>query len=271
MTRTAKTHKKTPKNKTLKKTSTDYVVAIPSYNRSNVLAEKTLKTLKDGSVPPSKIHIFVANKQEYDKYAAAIPKNLYGKMIIGELGISNQRKFIRHYFKAGQKIVSCDDDVQGLFERVSDKKLRQIRNLDRFFKDAFKRIQKEGIFIWGVYPVCNPFFMKTDTTSSLKFIIGGLYGFINRPNDKDLELSGQAEQKEDIEQSILYYIKDGKILRFNRVAFKTKFHAPGGLGETKGRIEANRNAAKYLEKTYPQYVTLWTRPNGMTEVRLKAK
>ena len=69
----------------------------------------------------------------------------------------------------------------------------------------------------------------------------------------------------------MYYIKDGKILRFNRVGFKTKFHAPGGLGETKGRIEANRTSAKYLEKTYPQYVTLWTRPNGMTEVRLKDK
>ena len=45
--------------------------------------------------------------------------------------------------------------------------------------------------------------MKPNITTKLKFLIGGFYGFINRPNDPDLKLSGKADQKEDIEQSIL--------------------------------------------------------------------
>lgn len=259
---------KTKKNR--KSSSVSYVVAIPSYNRSDVLAKKTLKTLHDGGVTATKIHIFVANKEEYEKYHAAIPKNLYGKIVIGELGISNQRRFITRYFPEGQKLVSLDDDVEGLYRRISEKKLQQIRNVDSFFKEAFQKIIEEKLYIWGVYPVNNIFFLKPNVTTSLKFIIGGLYGYIVR-HDKDLQMSGHADQKEDIEQSILYYIKDGGVLRYNNISFKTKFHAPGGLGQTKDRIEANKKAAEYLEKTYPQYATMWKRPNGMYEVRLKDK
>ena len=99
----------------------------------------------------------MANQDEYNKYSESIPKELYGKMIIGELGISNQRRFIVKFFKEGQQIVSLDDDVEGVYKRISEKKLQQIRNLDKFFKDSFERIQQENLYIWGVYPVCNPF------------------------------------------------------------------------------------------------------------------
>jgi hypothetical protein len=129
-------------------------------------------------------------------------------------------------------------------------------------------MENEGLYIWGVYPVNNPFFMKPNITTKLKFLIGGFYGFINRPKDKDIKISGNADQKEDIEQSILYYMKDGGVLRFNNISFKTKFQAEGGLGKTKTRIVANEKAAKYLEKTYPQYAKMWKRPNGMAEIRL---
>jgi len=193
-------------------------------------------------------------------------------MVIGKLGISNQRRFIVEYFKEGQKVVSLDDDVEKILKKVkeSDTKLQQIRNVDAFFKEAFDRAQKEGCFIWGVYPTANPFFMRGGVTTKLKFIIGGLYGFIVR-HDKDLIVSNESAQKEDVHLSILMYIKDGKVLRYNNIGFKTKFHAEGGLGVTKDRIKQNKRAAMYLQKTYPQFVSVWTRPNGMYEVRLRDK
>ena len=52
------------------------------------------------------------------------------------------------------------------------------------------------------------------------------------------------------------------------VTIKAKKHAPGGLGVTEGRLEANRVAADYLEKNYPGYVSVFHRANGMTEVRM---
>jgi len=66
----------------------------------------------------------------------------------------------------------------------------------------------------------------------------------------------------------LYYLKDGGVVRYNNITIKTKFHAEGGLGKTEGRFEANKEAAAYLEKTYPDLVSIFKRKNGMSEVRL---
>ena len=64
----------------------DYVVCIPSYKRSLVCKEKTLATLKRNKIPSRKVYVFVANKDEYDIYKEAIPKNLYNKLVVGIVG-----------------------------------------------------------------------------------------------------------------------------------------------------------------------------------------
>jgi len=245
-----------------------YIVAIPSYKRQDVLSEKSLKTLIDGGVSPSKIHIFVANKEEHDNYEKAIPKNLYGKIVTGVIGITNQRKFILKHFPEGTEIISIDDDVEGLFKSKGPTKLVQIKDVDGFFKEAFEKLRKDGLFIWGIYPVRNPFFMKDKVTTDLKFIIGTMYGFINR-HDPKLQPSSSIKEKEDYETSILYYLKDGGVVRYNNVTIKTKFHAEGGLGKTEGRFQANKEAAAYLAKTYPDLVSVFHRGNGMAEIRLR--
>jgi hypothetical protein len=126
-------------------------------------------------------------------------------------------------------------------------------------------MKKEKIYIWGIYPVRNPFFMYKETTTDLRFIIGVTFGFIVR-HDKDLKMSIKAETKEDYEQTILYFLKDGGVIRFNNVTVKTKFNAPGGLGTD--RFERNKNAAEYLVKKYPDIVTRNDRKNGTPEVKL---
>lgn len=252
--------------KNRKADNNDYIVAIPSYNRSDIITNKTLKTLAEGGVPANRIIIFVANKLEYQKYLGAVSNELYGKIVIGKKGITNQRRFIVNYFPEGQMIVSVDDDVEGLFIKKSDKILQKIVDVHDFFKDAFEHLKKENLYIWGVYPVLNPFFMKDSITTDFKFIIGSIYGFINR-HTKTIKPSRESDQKEDVEQSIKYFIKDGGVLRYNNISFKAKKHAPGGLGVTSDRLEANKSAAEYLQKTYPEFVTIFTRGNGMTEVK----
>jgi hypothetical protein len=244
----------------------NYVVAVPSYNRPDVVGKKTLQTLKDGGVPKSVIHIFVANKAEEKLYEASVPKDLYGKIVVGKIGISNQRKFIAKYFPIGQYVVSVDDDVEKL-EALRGEKLVQIKDVNGFFLEAYKTLIKEKLFIWGIYPVHNPFFMKKGYSTDLKFIIGTMYGFINRR----ITPSGKIKEKEDYELSILYYLKDGGVLRYNDVTIKTKFHAEGGLGKTDQRFEANKEAAEYLSKKYPDLISIFHRGTGMTEVRLSRK
>lgn len=242
--------------------SSNYVVAIPSYNRHNEIIDKTLTTLFDGGVKKSKIFIFVANKTQEELYSSVIPKELYNKIIVGKLGIANQRVFISNYFPDNKYIVSLDDDVEEL-QILKGERLVKLRDLDGFFKDAYKILKKEHLYIWGVYPVRNAYFMYNTVTTDLRFIIGVMFGYINR---KLKELVPKAEGKEDIEQSILYYKMDGGVVRFNNVVPKTKFNAPGGLGTD--RQEMNRIAANYLKQKYPDIVTIFHRKNGMTEVKL---
>jgi hypothetical protein len=242
----------------------NYVVAIPTYNRQDVLANKSLKTLIEGGVNKNKIFLFVANKEQYKLYETVIPKNMYHKIIIGKIGIANQRKFISKYFPEGQYIISMDDDVEDVL-MLKGEKLVKLKNLDGLFKEAYQLLKKEHLFIWGVYPVRNPFFMYNTVTTDLRFIIGVLFGYINRHNKK-LEPSIKSETKEDYEQTILYYKMDGGVMRFNNITPKTKFNAPGGLGTD--RYERNKNAAIYLKEKYPDIVTRFERKNGMPEIKL---
>ena len=76
----------------------DYIVAIPSYNRSKSIIDNTLHTLLSKKVPAKKIYIFVANSDEYNEYKKVIPKEMYHKIVIGIIGLRNQRNFITDYF-----------------------------------------------------------------------------------------------------------------------------------------------------------------------------
>jgi len=136
-----------------------YVVAIPSYDRARSLVKKSLTTLKNGKVERSKIYIFVANKSEEQIYRDVIPHNLYNKIVVGKLGIANQRIFIKNYFSEGQEVVSIDDDVEHIF-RLNGEKISKISNIDSFFKNAFERLHKEKLFLWGIYPFGNTFYMQ---------------------------------------------------------------------------------------------------------------
>ena len=243
----------------------NYIVAIPTYNRQDVLERKTLQTLMDGGVSKNRIYIFVANKEEYKLYEEAIPKNMYKEIIIGKKGIANQRNFIANYFDEGQYIVSMDDDVEE-FQMLKGEKLVKLKNVHEFFVNAYKLLKKNKLFIWGIYPVQNPFFMYNEITTDLRFIIGVTHGFIVRHNRK-LRPSTNTETKEDYEQTILYYKMDGGVLRFNNITTKTKFNAPGGLGTD--RYDRNKQAAEYLFKTYPDIITVFQRKNGTYEVKLK--
>ena len=242
----------------------NYVVAIPTYNRVNEVVKKSLNTLKLGGVSSQQIYLFVANKQQYALYKELVPKELYKEIVIGKKGITNQRIFISSYFKEGQYVVSMDDDVEQ-YETVKGDKLVKIKNVNKMFLDAYKLMKSKNLFIWGIYPVRNAFFMKNKVTFDLRFIIGVTFGFITR-HDKTLKMSINAESKEDYEQTILYYLKDGGVIRYNNITAKTKFNAPGGLGQD--RFERNKKAAEYLTNKYPDIVSRNDRDDGTPEVKL---
>jgi hypothetical protein len=242
-----------------------YTIAIPSYNRCDQLNNKTLKCLYEQGITKEYIDVFVV-EDEYEKYLEHLDKNYYNKLIVGKLGLVQQREFIQSYYPEGSYIINLDDDIQSI-----DLSFTNYKTLDEFFKDAFQKCRETNIYLWSVYPVFNPFFRqsKDDTTEGLTFCIGAFYGYINRP-DKDLQISLTREgNKEDVERSILYWLKDKKVLRFNKIGFKTKYYGVGGLGGLKERIPLMKKYTEILNNKYPTFTKIKIRKNGLYEIVFK--
>lgn len=257
----------------MSKLSSNYVVCVPSYKREQICKEKTLTMLKNNKISTKKVYVFVANKKEYEIYKKTIPKNMYNKLIIGIKGLIPQRHYIERYFPKDTNIVFLDDDVESVDMSLSN--LFKNKTLDYFFKYAFKTCRKENAFIWGVYPVYNPFFRegRKEITTHLSYIVGAFYGVINRPNKKSLKLTLTKKtngQKEDVERTIKYFIEDEKVVRFNRIGFKTKYYGNvGGLGDFEKRLIPNKVGSEILKKKYPEFGDIKIRKNGVYEFNLK--
>jgi hypothetical protein len=239
----------------------------------------------------------VANDSEKADYSKTIqieyPHYPLKNIHVGIKGITAQRRFISQFFPAQTPIVSLDDDVEQVYQlagyrpfsapSTSQKRKTQrrtsqtsskenqravkIANLDTFFRRAFEYTLEHALAIWGVYPVNNPFFMKPKTTTDLRFLIGGFYGYINRPTAPDLRVT--VPIKEDFENTILHFKKDGGVVRFNGVSYKSKNYSPGGLEKAEERLESNRRASEMLLRRFPKYVVEKpTRASGVMEIGL---
>ena len=75
-------------------TSSDWVIAIPSYKRHDIIMEKSLSTFKEYKIPSSKITIFVADEEEKKLYEEAIPEGTVEDIVVGVLGMDKIRNFI---------------------------------------------------------------------------------------------------------------------------------------------------------------------------------
>jgi hypothetical protein len=261
-----------------------YIVAIPSYQRADLLNKKTLKTLADHKISKNKIYVFVANKTEESIYRQTLNPELYGHLIVGEKGLKNQRNFISKYFNVGQCILNMDDDI-GDFKILKHRSLSQksrstqsyrkgyyletLVNLDDFLNNSFKLLKKHKLFLWGVYPIANPYFMPPTISTDLKLIVGPVWGSINR-HDKDLIIT--IDEKEDVERTLQYYVKDGGVIRFNNICVQTTYYkTPGGMQADKRdrKVDAMESAI-YLNKKYPDLTKLhFGKKSGYAEVKLK--
>lgn len=261
--------------------SNNYIIAIPSYNRADILKTKTFATLKRHNIPDNIIYIFVANNDEREKYIMKIdidPEHI----IIGLKGLKNQRNFISSYFPEGEYIVQLDDDIDEIVELIipnnrtsmrtsmrtakqkremmKKHKIKPITNLNKFIVDAFNICVSKGIYLWGIYPVDNPYFMTDTITTDLRFIVGPFWGIINRHSEQ-LKLS--VDEKENVERTLQYYIMDGGVIRFNNISITTNYYkTPGGMqtnSTTNNRRTAAQKSAELLHAKYPQYTKIITK------------
>ena len=267
----------------------NYIITIPSYNRPDLIQVKTLALLHRHSIPASRITIFVANQEQHDLYKAKVPVWLYGNLVIGVIGLRNQRNFIMDYYPEGTQIVQMDDDLDKIMELIiepskasrkssrkstrvskSSHRMRPIIDLDVFIKRAFDICHKKGIFLWGVYPLANARFMTPKMTTDLRFIVGPFWGIINR-HRPDLRIT--IDEKENAERTLQHYSIDGAVLRFNNVGIETRYYKnKGGMqDEGKNRKEEALKSVYYLHKKYPKLTKIYLgKKSGVPEIRMLA-
>ena len=223
---------------------------IPSYKRPEQCRDKTLSFLSLQHVDPTYITVFVANEEEAESYKKTLLPDSYGRIVIGKQGLREQRNFISDYFPAGKNLMCFDDDVAGIYRYVDSKTYVPITNFNSFVAEGFYQMRSAKTGLWGMYPVLNAFFMGPQVRNGLWYIVGSVYGCVNRP-----ELRITAELREDMERTLLYYESYGSVVRLDYAAMKTTFYATGGLStyRTEEKVKA---ACLYLLKRYPDHLTI---------------
>ena len=293
-------------NSNIKPTLASYIIAIPSYNRPDLIQVKTLALLHRHGISANKINIFVANQEQYDLYKAKVPVWLYDKLIIGVIGLRNQRNFIMDYYPEGAHIVQMDDDLDKIMElnsksnsasrasrrgsrrssrrssrqgsmrssraaSKSSRRTRPITDLDGFITRAFEICKEKGIYLWGVYPLANARFMSPKMTTDLRFIVGPFWGIINR-HRPDLHIT--IDEKENAERTLQHYTIDGAVLRFNNIGIETRYYKnKGGMqNEGKDRKEEALKSVYYLHSKYPKLTKIYLgKKSGVPEIRMLAR
>jgi hypothetical protein len=265
----------------------NYTIAIPSYNRPDLIQIKTLALLHRHNIPAARITIFVANQEQHDLYKAKIPAWLYGNLVIGVIGLRNQRNFIMDYYPVGAHIVQMDDDLDKIMELIieprrvsrkgsrkstrlskSTRRMRPILDLDEFIKRAFEICHQKNIYLWGVYPLANTRFMTPKITTDLRFIVGPFWGIINRHLP---ELRITIDEKENAERTLQHYTIDGAVLRFNNIGIETRYYKnKGGMqDEGKNRKDEALKSVYYLHKKYPKLTKIYLgKKSGVPEIRM---
>jgi len=224
-------------------------IAIPTYKRSDTIADKTLKYLKSVNYPASLIYLFVVAEEE-SLYREKVPEDMYGRIVIGPLGLCEMRNRITDFFEENEIILQMDDDVRGIKSTLPFKEI---------FSTLYLRLTnlEEPCGLAGVMPNDDTRRMKLSSTTHLTHIIGS---FFMARNHKDIQIT--YTEKEDMERSILYFKKYGRIVRFQGAGVSTKYTGGTGGLQAEGRIERCVAGIENLKSRYPGWLSEVVKKKG---------
>jgi TET-associated glycosyltransferase-like protein len=245
-------------------------VVVPSYARADTCAQDTVATLLRGGVPAEKIQVWVGDGGKPEilaAYRAALPAGT--QLFSAPFGLAPARNAISTAWPAGARLVHCDDDIRAIKCLSSDgKRLDDVTNLDHFFSAAFQYAAAQWCGLWGLSPVVNPFYMRNQWRAGLYFAIGQCFGVVNDP-----KLMLRHSAKEDYERTLLYYERDGAVVRINSHVAQTRPMRghPGGMQAANPNRRADEAVAvTELKRRWPYLVRDKKSRDGYPEIALTA-
>jgi len=255
----------------------EYNIAIPSYKRSYLLRDKTLKLLKD--IPIKNIKIFVRDQDELNEYIKDCGPT-YEYIITYANGIKNTRNFLRNYYYTTNKhldfVLFIDDDIDSLCKLVDEKKTIKVNpaNIEKEILAMYEETKKRNLKFFGICGFNNPFYMKDTISTNLKYIIGAFCGLV-KPSEGDL-IETDIDHGEDVQFTLEHYLRDGGVARFNNYCIQTKYYNEiGGICLDLGGIEKRNENAKesltYLENKYSRMGKMYKKKNGLFDWKFNSR
>lgn len=230
----------------MKKKKRDYTIIVPTRGRYDNV--RPLSTL---GLPIDKFVLCVNDDQEKIKYREHYPNV--------EIWVSDTNTCIdaRNYclarFNEGEKIIMVDDDVDGLFEQRGPGRQGLVKmtgdEIDILIKKGFAMCEVNGTKLWGVYPVFNHFFMSRSIIPH-GFIVGMWMGIIV----SDERFDTNIKLKDDYGFTCQHILRFKKVVRFNYVCVKAKYHTNAGGGSEYRTDEMQRQDVEYLIRKYPNWI-----------------
>lgn len=199
----------------------DYVIAIPSYNRAN--EQLTLNYFKQIGIDAGRVYLFIQTEDDFEKYQ--IYKNSCHIILNHAENVAQNRNNILNYFDNNVKIAMMEDDIHSM-KILKNKKLYDmtIDDVNKFIETGYALCNKYKTICFGVYFVCNQFFMNNKIVSPA-LCEGGFMGIIN---NKDVLFDPRFTLKEDFEFSCKIIKEFRNLIRFNYVTLKAKHRSKGG-------------------------------------------
>ena len=213
-------------------------ICVLSKKRPDVFRKKTYKLLEKHKLLDWTT-LFVSKEDALDYAVFNLP------IVVTPDGYVNSCNFITDFYPEGHSIILMADDLIEFYHYNGDKNIK-IESLTDLILNIIKEMIIQKINLAGVYPNDNPLFLrgcKNEKTTDLRFIHDAFCIMLNKKIYLDEKIN-----KADFQRTIEYYKRDGKVLRFNKFCFDTKFNKGKG-----GNEEEKLNEKKYADLFYEKY------------------
>ena len=227
-------------------------IAIPTYNRSLSIKNKTLKLLEKFN--KKQIKLYVEDLEQFEEYKITCQD--YDIIVTHTEGIVEKRNYIMLNTDA-KYLLMLDDDIINIKNIDGDNITSdQLKDL---ILNGFKTTEDNNARLWGINGYSNNYFFKDQYSTNLKFIIGCFCGIIINDN-KPILIPEDLTVLEDYYLSIKYFQEDGKVIRFNQFGISQKyFTGEGGLQSYYSkdeRVAEQNRCIVYIHQRFSKYCSI---------------
>lgn len=227
-------------------------IAIPTYNRSSTINDKTLKLLEKFN--KKQVKLYVEDLDQYEQYKLTCPD--YDIVVTQTEGIVEKRNYIMSKTES-KYLLMLDDDIINIKNidgnNITSDELKELILL------GFKTTVENNCRLWGINGYSNNYFFKDQYSTNLKFIIGCFMGIIINDN-RPILIPEDLTVLEDYYLSIKYFQEDGKIIRYNQFGIQQKyFTGEGGLQSHYSkdeRVAEQNRCIVYIHQRLPSYCSI---------------